>query len=183
MGIQIDDATGTGQGAGISPTGNRLNVSSRADERIYYVSRDNGDSYTWSSGTYSATGDDTIFIIENTSTTQKLYISSIEMGSVVKTRAIIHCPTASFTHSGTGVTGTNLNRISGNVAAATATRDEVNNVQGDIVWSGDIPILGNPHVVNFHDSLILGQGDSVGIDYVTTSSAVEITVFGFFDVE
>ena len=183
MGIMIEDGRGTGQAAGISPTGNRLDVSSRADERIYYISRDNGDTYSWSSGTYSATGGDTILIVENTSTTQKLYIKEISLFSLVKTRVVIHCPTASFTHSGTGVTGVNLNRTSGNSASATATRDEVNNVQGAIVWQSDIPILGNPYIVPFHDSIVLGQGDSVGVDFVTTSGAVDVNILGFYDVE
>ncbi len=183
MAIQIIDGTGSGQSVGVSPTGNRFNVSSRTDERIYYISRDNGDAYAWASGTYSATGDDTILILTNTSTTQKLYITKMTLFSLVKTRFIVHCPTASFTDSGTNIVGTNLNRTSGNTASATATRDEINNVQGDIVWTGDIPILGNPFEIRFHDALILGQGDSVGIDYVTTSSAVDITILGFFDVE
>ena len=43
MGFIILDGKGSGQSAAISPSGNRLNVSSRADERIYYISRDSVD--------------------------------------------------------------------------------------------------------------------------------------------
>ena len=183
MGIQIEDGVGTGQLAGVSPTGNRLNVSSRSDERIYYISRDNGDSYSWSSGTFDITAADTILLVKNTSTTQKLYITEMWFSSDVETRVQVHCPTVAFTDAGTPVTGTNLNRTSGNVAAATANQDETNNAQGAIVWTGEIAITGAPYHLILHDALILGQGDSVGVDYVANAAACDVTILGFFDVE
>ena len=122
-------------------------------------------------------------MVKNTSTTQKLYINSIWLSSDVETRAVIHCPTTEFTDAGTSVTGVNWNRTSGNVAAATATRDETGNSQGDIVWTGEIAILGEPYVVRMHDAIVLGQGDSIGVDYVANAGACDVVIFGFFDVE
>ena len=61
----------------------RLNVSSRSDDRIFYVSRDNGDAYSWHSlDTGSAVGETNIYI-QNTSPTKKLVIKEVVLAPAV----------------------------------------------------------------------------------------------------
>ena len=183
MGIVIDDGRGRGNAAGVSLTGNRLDVSSRSDARIYYISRDNGDAYTWSSGTYDAAAGDTILLVKNTSTTQRLHIKKISLSADVESRVVIHVPTSEVTPTGTAITGVNLNSTSGNSAAATAIRDETNNSQGNILWSGEIQAAIAPYEVNFEDAVILGQNDSIGVDYVADAGACDVVITGFYETD
>ena len=179
--MQIEDGRGTGSLLGISKTGNRGDVSSRSNERIYYISRDSGQSYMWASGTYDAGAGDTILLVKNTSTTRNLYIKAIWISTDTETRVVVHIPTSEVTPTGTSITGRNMNSASSNAAEATAIRDETNNSQGNIYWSGEIQAATNPYEINFHDGLILGQNESIGIDYVADVGACDVTIIGYFE--
>ena len=55
----------------------RLNVSSRVDERIFYIARDCGDVYIWHSVDAAAAAGEYIIYIQNTSPTKQLYIKEV----------------------------------------------------------------------------------------------------------
>lgn len=183
MGFQIEDGTGTGQTAGISPTGNRLNVSSRSDGRIYYISRDNGDAYTTTSIDTAAAGEYN-FYFKNTSATKKFYVSSITIGTAVL--AIFKISTVTGTAGGAGaISIANLNLTSGNVAEATVTGNAAvtglteKNVMDVISITAD-----DSKIVDFHDAIILGTNDAIAVEYDTgAGGTVHITMQGFFDEE
>ena len=80
MGITIDDGRGKGISVGVSSIGNRMDVSSRSNTRIFYNSRDIGESYTWSCR-YLINAGSTIIFIKNTSTTKNLIIEDIDVGA------------------------------------------------------------------------------------------------------
>lgn len=183
MGLRIEDATGTGQGVGVSPTGNRLNVSSRSDDRIYYISRDNGDAYTMTSVDTPSAGGEVNFYFKNTSTTQKFYIKDLIMGAA--DLAIFKLWKVTGTGSGTAVTPTNLNFTSGNVASATVLGDGA--VSG-LTLANLLAVVSvqadDAKRIDLHDAIILGQGDAIAVEFDTGSaSAIHISMLGFYDAE
>lgn len=180
MGIQILDGTGGGSLAQVTTEGH-LVIDAFALEEIAHISNEHGQAFTWSSGTYDGAAADTVLLVKNTSSVRKLFIQSIWMSSDVETRVVIHVPTSEVTPTGTAVTGRNMNITSGNVAEATAIRDETNNTQGNIYWSGEIPILSTPYEVRLHSALILGQNDSLGVDYVADAAACDVVIMGYFE--
>ena len=132
------------------------------------MSRDEGQAYSWSSGTYDYAALDTILLVKNTSTTKPLFITSISLSGDTDTRVVIHRPTTEVTPTGTSVTGVNLSGPdSTNAADATAIRDETNNSQGSIIWSGEIQAASDPYIVDLKNAVILGTNQSIGVDYVT----------------
>lgn len=183
MGIQIEDGLGTGQLVGVSPTGNRQNVSSRSDERIYYISRDNGDSYTVCSiDTPSGAGEYNLYF-KNTSTTKKFYVKEITIASIGA--ASFKISKVSGTATGTTITPVNLNFNSGSTASATVFGNgAVGGLSEDAVIETAILPANTTEHIDFHDALILGQSDAIAIETDTWSSgAVHMSVIGFFDVE
>ena len=183
MGMQIEDGVGSGQQVGVSPTGNRLNVSSRSDERIYYVSRDNGSSYTvLSIDTPSGAGEYN-FYFQNNSTSEKFYIKEITIGTIGA--ASFKISKVSGTATGTTITPTNMNFISGNIASATTMGNgAVGGLSETAVIETVILSANSTDHIDFHDALILGQSDAIAVETDTFSSgAVHISVVGFFDVE
>ena len=117
MGFQIEDGRGTGQTVGVSITGNRMDVSSRSDERIYYISRDNGDAYSVVSADAPSTAGEYNFYFKNDSATQKFYVNSITLGAA--DLAVWKISKVTGTASGAAITATNLNFTSGNTPSAT----------------------------------------------------------------
>jgi hypothetical protein len=181
MGLQIEDGTGTGQSVGVSPTGNRMNVSARSDERIYYISRDNGDAYATTSIDTAAAGEYN-FYFKNTSATKKFYVSTMTFGSAVL--AIFKVTKVTGTAGGAGAIAiTNLNMTSGNVADATVLGNAA--VTG-LTAGDDIVNISvtddDSHEHNFHDALILGTNDAIAVEYDTgAGGTIHITMTGFFD--
>jgi hypothetical protein len=183
MGLQIEDGLGTGRLAGISTTGNRLLVDSRSDTRIYFISRDNGDAYTMVSIDTPSAGGEYNFYFKNTSTTQKFYVSDIEVGAA--DLAIFKLSVVTGTASGTTITPTNLNLTSGNVATATVLG---NGAISGLTESSVLAVISVPadstEAFKTSDSLVLGQGDAIAVEFDTGSaSAIHISMQGFFDVE
>jgi hypothetical protein len=109
-----------------------------------------------------------------------LHIDGIYLSSDTDTRAVIHVPTSEVTVTGTTITGFNLNTSSANVAEAEAARDETNNSQGNIVWSGEIQASSDPIYIDFSGALILNTNDSIGIDYVADVAACDVVIAGHY---
>lgn len=161
---------------------NHLKVTARQEPRIAQESRDNGQSCSWSSGTYDYDAADTVLLIKNTSETQKLYVHSVSMSGDTDTRVVVHCPTTEVASpTGTAITGSNLNRVSNNVAPATAIRDETTNAQGDIIWAGEIHAATNATVLTYSGMLVIGTNQSIGVDYVTDGTACDVTIMGYYN--
>lgn len=182
MAIKIGDGLGTGQEVGISPVGNRMNVSSRSDERSYYISRDNGDTYTVTSEATIASGQYLLYL-KNTSTTQKFYIKDIRMGSVEQ--GVFKLSFVDGTAvGGSAITPVNLNKNSANIAASDARgQAAVSGITDDGIINTINNNAGNSTDIDLHDSLILGQGNAIAIKYNGPTSEVDVTIFGFYDIE
>lgn len=182
MGLQIEDGVGTGQQVGVSPTGNRLNVSSRSEDRVYYISRDNGDAYSTVSIDTAAAGEYN-FYFKNTSQKQKFYVTAITVGS--GSLGIFKVAKVTGTAAGTPITPSNLNFTSSNVASASCF--------GNAAVTGlteekliDVISIGadTQKLVFYHDAIILGQGDAIAVETDTSAGdTVHISMIGFFDAE
>jgi hypothetical protein len=179
MGFKIEDGKGSGRVAEVTES-NKLQTVTVSHTELFEHSVFNRDAYSWSSGTYNYDANDTILLVENTSSTQMLHIHSVHISGDTDTRVIIHRPTSDVTVAGTTVTGVNLNGASGKVADANAARDETGNTQGDVLWSGEIIANGNPTILEFHGAIVLDRNQSIGVDFVTDGSACDVVIMGFF---
>jgi hypothetical protein len=179
MGIQIEDGKGKGYSAEVN-SDNQISTFSITETEFEFVSKEKGLAFSWSSGTYDAAAGDTILLIKNTSASKNLHIDKVYIYSDTETGVVMHCPTSDVTVAGTTITGTNLNRVSSNVADAEAARDETGNTQGDIVWSGEIQATSDNTAVDFAGALILGTNDSFGVDYVADVAACYVVIMGHY---
>ena len=179
MGFIIDDGAGKNGSAQVN-TDQRLNVEAVTETEFEFVSKDKGLAFTWASGTYDAAAGDTILLVKNTSSTKNLHIDGIYLSTDTETRVVVHVPTTEVTVTGTTVTGVNLNIGSANVAEASAARDETNNTQGDILWSGEIQAAGEPYYIDFAGALIINTNSSLGVDYVADVAACDVTITGHY---
>jgi len=177
MGLQIE--SGTGNAAMAEVTGdNRLNTSSRSNPRIAYVSRNTGESYTWSHS-YDHDAADTILLVSNSSTTKRLYIHAIFVSADTATEFVVHSP-AYPTLAGTTVTATNTNRTSGHTADAQAYGDETGNTQAYVLSIGAVPANGTV-ARSPSGSIILGYHDCIAVDLVTAGTKGRVTIAGYFE--
>jgi hypothetical protein len=161
---------------------NRLQVDAITETELV-AAIENGDGYSWTCA-YDYGAAETILLVKNTSSVENLHIDKIIMSSDTATLATIHCPTVAFTIAGAAlVTGINFNRVSGKVALATAYQNESGNTQGAIL---QLPYLLTPnadYTINFNDSvIILGNGQSIGIDYTTAGTMARITIIGHYHI-
>ncbi len=178
MGFVLKDGRGTGESAGINSLGELLTRSTTRSE-METVSQNSGLTFSWSNVTYDYAAADTILLVKNTSAID-LHVSDVIISGDTATEVIVHSPDSVTTPTGTAVTGTNLNRTSGNVAAATAIATETTNTQANVV--ARVRIAANDeHVIELGGALVLGSNDSVAVDFVTDGAACNVTILGYFD--
>jgi uncharacterized protein YjbI with pentapeptide repeats len=159
---------------------NQLSTFSITETEFEFVSKEKGLAFSWASGTYDPDAGDTVLLVKNTSSTKNLHIDTITISTDTETRAVIHVPTADVTVAGTTITGVNLNLTNSNVAEASAARDETGNTQGNVVWSGEVQANSDPFLVDFAGALILGANNSVGVDFVSATTACDVTITGHY---
>lgn len=177
--MQLEDGKGRGNVAEVNDD-NQLVTNGVIVTHLHFNSEKNGISFSWSSGTYDAAAGDTILLIKNTSTTKDLHIHQIWLSTDTETRVVVHVPATEVTPAGTTITGSNLNTTSAIVAGASAKRDETDNTQGNIYWAGEIQAATNPLMIDFEGALILGQNESIGVDYVADVAACDVTILGHY---
>jgi len=181
---------GTGKGgAGINELkvneeGEAL-VFSVSEQEIEHVSEREGLSFNWSSDIFSASANDTILMVRNTSKTHDLHIEHIGLAcGVTASEHTIHVIKDSTTLAGDGatITGFNLNTGKSAVAEAEAVVDETaNSSQGTVIgteWIAtdtdlDIDVRG----------LILTTNAAVGVDRVETGTESAVTITGFYKLK
>jgi hypothetical protein len=179
MGLQVEDGKGKGISAEVN-SDNHLVTKSIIESEFEFISDVKGEAYSWASGTYDPDAGDTILLIKNTSQTLELHIDTITISTDTETIVQIHLPTTNVTVAGTTITGVNLNTTSGNVASASAARDETGNTQGDIIWANELQATSAPHVVDYGGALILGTNNSVGVDFVSATTACGVSITGHY---
>jgi len=176
--MQIKDGL-TGRYARVNAN-NRLNVNSVTNSTLQQESLENGNAYSFSTGaSYAATALDTILAVTNNSDSL-LHIDKcvLNNGATAVSEWLIHFTDGTaIVHAGTNVVPLNLNRNSGNVANATATRDETDNTQGNIL-TGSWLAIDTSRVIDLR-GVFLGRGDTIAIDLVTTN-IVSATIYAHY---
>ncbi len=176
----INDETGSFQETHGSDS--RLNVSSRSDSRIFYVSRDNGQAYVLRIEDDDAAANDLVAYLRNDSKDKRLYITDIHINSENAATFKIAFGDA-VAATGTTVTPVNLNKSSSNDADITALGDGAVGGVGASVFFSTIRVgAGGFEEYDTKDALILGQNDNIVIEYDTGSTGdIEIDVFFFIE--
>ena len=177
MSIEIRSGVGNGEVAAVHA--NRLDVSSRSEQRIFYESRDNGRAYTWVTTTSTLAAGDTAFLLKNTSHTRNFHVDTLIVGLVTASEVIVHRPATVATPTGTAVPAVNLNGQSANVADATGIKDETTNGLGDLICKLRCAANNQVHV-DMKGALILGPAQSIAVDVVTAQAGFDVTLVGYF---
>lgn len=173
----IEDGTGAAFRAHVNKR-NMLRTYATIESEVSHHSENFGDAYIWTaSADINAT--DSILWLRNDSTTQSLIIDTIWVTSNVAGSWFIYCP-VNATPDGTTVTGVNLNRRSGNVALATAKRDNTTASLANYIFYGHNLALETVPV-DFRGSLILGYLDCVAVDITTEPTVLaQATILGYY---
>lgn len=176
----INDETGSFQETHGSDS--RLNVSSRSDSRIFYVSRDNGQAYVLRMEDDDAAANDLLAYLRNDSKDKRLFVTDIHLSSEnAATFKIAFGDSTAAT--GTSVTPVNLNRSSSNDADVTGLGGAAVGGVTASTFFATIRVDANGFEEwSAQDALILGQNDNIVIEYDTGSTGdVEIDIFFFIE--
>lgn len=160
----------------------RLNVSSRTDARSYYISRDDGQLYSWFSTDATAVAGEYPFYLQNTSTDKDLVIKTVVLSNVELVVWKFTVATGTAT-GGSAITGTNLNLSSTNDAVANALGNGAvaGFTPGAVFFKVRVAATGNFTFAG-DDGLRLGQNDAFALEYDTgTTGIADISVVGYYE--
>lgn len=173
----IQDGTGSNQSAQV--VDNKVAVTSRSNNRLFYMSKDRQDAYSWQNVTYDYAAADTILLVKNTDS-RALYIQEVAFSGDTATEVVIHCPSPVTTPTGTAVTGVNLNRQSAKVALATAIANETTNTLANAI-KRSFMLASTDNRILFDGAVVLGQNQSIAVDFVANGGAALVTITGWFE--
>ena len=114
--MRIEDGKGKNGDASVS-SAQRLNVSAKTRDRLFYISRDDEAAYNAVMPTFNAAAGNYVFYIKNTSSTKNLYMHTIEYHSIEAVAWRVWTVTGTAA-GGTAIIPTNLNLGSGRTAEA-----------------------------------------------------------------
>lgn len=168
----VNDVTGSFQEA--KGSDNRLNVSSRADDREYYNSRDEAQTYSIVWTHLAATDAEWSFYIKNTNTTKTLVLSTVGINTDTADSRFILWYVTGTAANGATVVPTNLNRVSSNAAIGTFLESAGGTAISGLTNSAKIDFV---HLdANGHEEMHpagrvrLGQNDAVALEYDENSA-------------
>ncbi len=163
----------------------RLNVSARADPRIYYRSRDEGQAYTLVYDDADASAGAFICYWQNLRTDGKhLVIASARFSSNTDGSFKLHFITGTVT-GGSSLTPTNFNKTSPNDAPISSAKG--NGPLGGLTSAAEVDHVGlkaNTNIeINLKDAVRLGQNDAIAIEFEQGSANSRIfgSIFGFYE--
>ena len=115
--MKIEDGKGKSGDASVSAS-QRLNVSAKTRDRLFYVSRDDEQAFNAVMPSFSAAATNYVFYLKNTSSTKNLFLHTLEYHSVEAVHWKVWQVTGTAA-GGTVIIPTNLNLGSGRTAEAT----------------------------------------------------------------
>ena len=178
----IEDGKGKNGKASVSSV-QRLNVSSKNADRMFYAARDFGLAYNAVYDSITATTGDYTAYLKNTSSTRNLFISQIEFHSINATKWKIWVVTGTAA-AGESVTPTPMNVSKSIIAEATAMAGNTS-----ITGLTTVAQIGSHRntatgdsAMNFGGALILGPGDAIAIECDTgTDGLVSHDLFFWYE--
>ena len=115
--MKIEDGKGKNGDCSVSAA-QRLNVSAKTRDRIFYISRDDGLAYNAVMPSFSAAAGEYVFYLKNTSSDKNLYINHVEYHSLQAVHWKVWQVTGTAA-GGTVIVPSNLNLGVGRAAEAT----------------------------------------------------------------
>jgi len=177
MGV-IKDGKGRGNEMSVSSS-LRGNVSAKSNPRIYYVSREDGQAFTWHSS-YSATTGDHVVHVKNTSQTRNLVISKILFSGVEAGKYTVESVTG--TAAGTTITGSHMNRSKVREADCDSFGNAaVTGLSSEDTFAAMRVLAGASGAGSSNNALILGVTGQIAVKYEGTTGIVDVTIFGYFE--
>jgi hypothetical protein len=162
----IDDGKGTGKQAGVTDT-NRLDVSAKTEERIYYVSRDDKKAFSVYGKRNFAAGSQTnenILYLTYTGDSA-LYIKEIMFSSNSSDAKVEVYFDATLVSGGTSVIPLNMNRTSA-LTSETICLNGNTTLTGNVIGANemfDVRLNNSSFLMDFHSALILPKGANIFI--------------------
>jgi len=114
--MKIEDGKGKNGDASVSVV-QRLNVSAKSKNRLFYISRDDGLAFNAVMPSFSAAAGDIVYYLKNTSADKNIMIDSLEFHSLEAVHWKIFSVTGTAA-GGTVITPANVNLGSGRQASA-----------------------------------------------------------------
>ena len=144
--MKIEDGKGKNGDASVSSV-QRLNVSAKSKNRLFYISRDDGLAFNAVMPSFSAAAGNIVYYLKNTSADKNIMIDSLEFHSLEAVHWKIFSVTGTAA-GGTAITPANLNLGSGRAAEAT-------------VMGGGATVTGltNVHQIGTHRTQATGEAD------------------------
>lgn len=169
------------QDAALVTADNRLQVESESSQREFFISKNAGQVFHVLSEDAAVGANEEILYIQNTSPTKLLFLGNLIVTSDINIKFRIKKVTGTAA-GGSVLLAENLNLTSANAADA--------NIRGNgsvtgLTDDGDIfvcrSLAGGSRLVNFGDTVILGQNNAIAVEIETGSSAVEMTLDFHFE--
>ena len=172
------DGKGRGFKQSVSST-QRGNVSGKVNPRSYYVSRNEGQVFSYISK-YSATTGDVVFYLQNIDFKNRFIVSKIFMGAV--NDADWQLNKVIGTASGTTITGKSLN-FTKNLTAQSAAfgNAAVTGLTTDFEFDHARSLGLSTVNIDLKESLILGNNDAIDIIYTGANGNIEVVLIGYFE--
>ena len=182
--MQIQDGLGSGLLAGVDHD-NRLQTSARVNERIFYVSKDEGEAYSIFT-TWTMTAGLISLYVRNDHDTANFVIQEIHSYSA-DADVVFKLWQLTGTPAGTLVIPMTLNLTKAKTANLTCYGGA--SVTGltlptTPLWQWHNGVAKSNVKIDLVDCLIIGKGGAVGIEYDagTGTAGSMLTIFGYFDV-
>jgi hypothetical protein len=151
----------------------RLNISGKNAERVFYISRDEKRAFNAVMPSFSAAAGEYVFYLKNTSNDKNMYIDIIEFHSLQAVHWKIWEVTGTAA-AGTTITPKNLNLSAGFDAEATCMGGGAT-ITG-LTTNGQLgthrTTATGEASMNFHGALILGPNKAITIEYDTGTTGL-----------
>lgn len=180
--MKLNDGKGKNGDMSVS-VAQRGNVSSKSNPRSFYVSRDDGLAFNAIQPSFSAAAGEYVHYLKNTSSTRDLFVGRVEFHSV----EAVHWKVWEVT--GTAAAGTTI--IPANLNLSSGLSSESISMGGGATITGltlgkqlgtHRTVATGEAAMNFDDSLILGPGKAILVEYDTgTTGLCETDIFYHFE--
>lgn len=157
-------------------TDDRLNV---VNESPFETAVRNGDAYAWN-WSYALGAADTAIAVKNDDPERTLVICAAYVSNDAAGEWILH--SCDLCTTGTGVTGTNLNRESSKAALASAYEDETANTLANGADIISFAVRADETLPLPNLNIRLGYGHAVGLDSVAAAGALSYgAIIGYYE--
>ena len=180
--MKIEDGKGKNGDCSVSAA-QRLNVSAKTRDRMFYISRDDEQSFNAIMPSFSAVAGQYVFYLKNTSSTKNLYLHTLEYHSVENVHWKVWEVTGTAA-GGTEIIPTNLNLGSGRSAEATSMGGGATITGltlGSQIGTHRTTAFGEAGM-DFGEALILAPNSAIMVEYDTgTTGLCEIDCIFHFE--